>query len=70
MKQAMESKENPAQVPGGPVGRPKSNPGGPLGMLKSNTGLKSNKPPRHVPTGRARGRPKKVENEGSDHGKQ
>ena len=64
MKQAMESKEKPAHVPGGPLGRPKSNPGGPVGMLKSN------KPPRHVPTGKARGRPKKVENQGSDHGEQ
>ena len=81
MKHAMESKEKPAHVPGGPVGRPKSNPGGPVGMLKSNPGgplgmlksnprLKSNKPPRHVPTGKARGRPKKVENQGSDHGEQ
>ena len=84
MKHAMESKEKPAHVPGGPVGRPmnntggpvqgagrpKSNPGGPVQCTggpktKSNPGgpvqggPKSNKPRRHVPTGKPRGRPKK-----------
>ena len=82
MKQAMESKEKPAHVPGGPVGRPMNIPGGPVGRPKSNPrgpvqggpkiksnpggpvqgagGPMSKKPRRHVPTGRPRGRPKKL----------
>ena len=81
MKHAMESKEKPAHVPGGPVGRPMNNPGGPVqggpkiksnpgGPVQGSGGPKSNNPRRHVPTGRPRGRPKKVENKSADHVKE